>query len=196
MRCPRWLLSVGFVGSMVTTATAQEVRFYQENGVTYQETKRTVQRPIVEGRWENREETVYVEQAQTELHPSTRVVRRPVTEWGWQARLKNRWNPLSQPYYAYEWAPSTRYEYQNETVHYPVVVRSVVPEKRSRQVYVTAQRVVNEEHVSRVAVNPTAPRSTDPFAPPGTTYVGGVRRLDQPPRVGSAQWVPSGTRLR
>src|SRR5687768_953900 len=48
-------------------ASADGVRYYVENGVTYAETTRTVRRPVCETRYEERERTVYRRQTRTEL---------------------------------------------------------------------------------------------------------------------------------
>src|SRR5689334_23285582 len=106
-----------------TWAVADEVRYFEKDGITYQETRRVVQRPVVETRLESREQTVYREQIKTELRDSSRVVQVPVTEYKLQMCMVDRWNPFVQPSYVYKYVPVTRWEMRQETVRTPITQR-------------------------------------------------------------------------
>lgn len=196
-----WRVS-GFLGvSLLAVAgLAQEVRYVEENGVTYQETRRVVPRAITETKIVPREQVVYRDKYTTDLQPSERRYMLPITEYRWEPQWVNRWNPFSAPYVTYRWMPVTRWEPRSETVKIPVTRREVVPEKITVNVPVTSQRFVEDVHSSRVAISAasqgvTSP-SSDPFDRGGESGVarretiGGVRRLDSdPPREGD--WRPA-----
>jgi len=74
-----WAVAAGLL-ACTTTAFAQEVREYVENGVRYRETRSKVMRPVTETRFEERERTVYREQYSTETEEYTRLVNVPVTD--------------------------------------------------------------------------------------------------------------------
>jgi hypothetical protein len=178
---------------------ADEVRYYDDNGVTYRETRRVTQRPLFETKTEERQQTVYREQIKTEERPTYRTTYTPVTEYQWEPYWANRWNPLSQPYLAYRFVPRTRWETHTEEIKVPVVQRQMVPQTQTVQVPVTTQRLVSEEVITRVAVGSS--RSSDPFAAGSASVarkeaVGGVSKLDSdPPRQGST-WGPAAEPVR
>ena len=160
----------------VPLAAADEVRYFEKDGVTYRETRRVVRRPVVETRLESREQTVYREQLRTEVQETQRTYHTPVTEYQWATRMRGRWNPFIQPYYTQELVPTMRWEARQDVVRVPVSRRELVPEKRTVQVPVTTQRVAEEEVITRVAVSST---------PAGA--LGGVARLENdPPRHGAS----------
>lgn len=159
-------------------AQAEEVRYYQQDGVTYRETRRTVTRPISETRYEQREQTVYREQLRTDTQQTTRTVYTPVTEYRWQMYLRGRWNPFVIPYHSYELVPTTRWETRQELVEIPTYRRELVPETHVVQMPVTTHRLAQEEVISRVAVSAAEAKP-----------IGGVARLDKdPPRYGTTDW--------
>ncbi|HLA84854.1 MAG TPA: hypothetical protein VJL29_08670 [Thermoguttaceae bacterium] len=180
---------------------AEEVRFIERDGVTYRETRRVEQRPVVETQLQQSTQTVYQQQDVTELRDAVQERWTPVTEYRWEAFWVNRWNPFSQPYLAYRYVPNTRWERKTETVKTPVVVRRIVPRTQVVQVPTTTQRMVEQEVITRVAVggpaapaarpmpqqvpwtvSPTATARLMPVArDPGP--IGSVQRLDSdPPR--------------
>ena len=177
---------ISAVGSLIlmavaVTAGADEVRYYQQDGITYRETRRVIQRPIVETRFEQREQVFYREQYKTDMQQSYRTVQVPVTEYRTMACLQNRWNPFAQPYYTYRTVPTLRYQTQQQLVQTPVTRRELVPEKRVVQVPVTSQRMAQEEQITRVAVT-SVPAGTV-IGSAGSTLsgpIGGVARLDGP----------------
>jgi hypothetical protein len=155
---------------------ADDVRYFEKDGVTYQETRRVVKRPVVESHLEARESTVYRDKYTTEVQDTPRTIPVAITEYHWVPVWRHSWNPFAPPYLAYQMVPQTRWETRSDTVKTSVVRRQVVPEKIVQQVPVTTQRVVEDEIISRVAmpsrppgVNtqiaaPSAASSTDPVA--------------------------------
>jgi hypothetical protein len=145
------LLALGASGTM-----ADEVKYLDEDGITYRETTQTSQRHIPQTTMQQREDTYYREQYTTELQDAQRTYQVPITEYQWKPETHRSWNPLSPPYVAYRWVPVTRWETRSETVKIPVAKRNVVPEKITRQVPVTTHHIANEKVVTRVAIGPSA----------------------------------------
>lgn len=178
---------------------AEEVRYYEKDGVTYRETRQTVEERVPETRLEERAQTVYRSEPVTETKETVRTCWAPVTEYTWEAFWVGRWNPLAQPYLAYRYIPRTRWEQKSETVKTPVTTYRVVPETQKVQLPVTTYRTVQKEVITRVAVSgrPTnvSPQTNQPAVIAQRQQVGGLRRLDSdPPRYGSAAgWQPAGT---
>jgi hypothetical protein len=179
------------------SAGGDEVRYYEEGGITYRETRQTVRRPICETQMRQSTQTVYREQTSCELRDTCRTWWSPVTEYCCEAHWVGRWNPFAQPYLAYRMVPRTHWEHRTETVQVPVTCRRLIPETRTVQVPVTTRRIVTEEVISRVAVG--GRRTAPPILSPTPTSarperVGGLARLDKdPPRHGvSTAWRRSG----
>ncbi len=177
---------------------ADEVRFFEQDGVTYRETRRVVQRPTCETRMQTVDQTVYRQEKVSELRDTTRTWWAKVTEYQCEARLVGRWNPLVQPHFENRLVPRTRWEQRCEVVRVPVTCCRLVPEARTVQMPVATRRMVNEEVISRVAVgrtpSPVSPGHLAPIPnPPAAQRVGGLARLDNdPPRRGvSTAWRPS-----
>jgi hypothetical protein len=150
-------------------ARADDVKFYEQNGVTYQETHQVVQRPLSETHYQDQQRTVYVEQYKTQNQPVQQTFQTPVTVYTMETYWVNRWNPFSEPYQAYRYVPHTHWETRVQTVQVPTVVREIVPQQQTIKTPVTTQRVVAEEHISRVPVAMRPGTSTDPFAQGATT---------------------------
>lgn len=173
-----------------TNLQADEVRYYQgDDGRTYRETRRVVQRPVSETRVEERHVPVYREQLTTEYLDSHRTYVTPVTEYRWEAQMKGRWNPLVTPYYEQRLVPRTRWETRVQPTQIPVVRRQMVADSRIERTPVTTRRMVEEEHISRVAVS-DGPTSSDPFAASTSVArrqgIGGVKLDNDPPRRGAS----------
>lgn len=191
-------------------AAADETRFYEENGVTYRETRRKVARPVAETRWEDQPRTVYREKVTCDCIDVPRSYYVQVSDWQWESYIANRWNPFAQPYVAQRLVPRTRWELRSDTVRVPNPRRELTSELVTVRVPTTTTRLVEEEYISRVAVSvrPTAsspssqlasgqPTPAAPPAGPGmasamANSIGGVARLDSdPPRAGSSDaWRP------
>jgi len=179
-------------GVAIGSSFADDVRYYEQNGVTYRETRHTIQRPVWATRYEQREQTVYKPQVTTEYRDSYQTYQVPVTQYRWTSRWHGRWNPFVQPYTTQALVPVTHFEYRTEVVKVPVARTQWIPEKRMVQVPVTTQRIVSDEVVRRVAVS-VAPR------PRGAANgIGGVARLESdPPRQGTGwQAAKTGTTIR
>jgi hypothetical protein len=185
---------VALVLALTAAARAEEVRFYEENGMTFRESRHRVQRPLWETRVEEREQTVYREQYSSEVREEDRVVHTPVTEYVWQPVVRDRWNPFVQPSVQFQLVPQTRWESRVERVRTPVARRELVPEKRVERVPVTAMRVVEEEIISRVAVGPAASGSAASIAV--RERVGGEKLEGDPPRKPSSWSASDGAARR
>ena len=179
------------------SARADEVRYYRENGVTYCETRRTVQERVPQSRMEERPETFYREQFTTEMRQTTRTHWTPRTEYRREAYWVGRWNPLVEPYVAYRYVPRTCWEMHNEVVQVPVTTRRLVPETRTVRRPVASWRTVQKEVVDRVAVRGSAAHG-QAAAVARHGPIGGISRLDgHPPRYGTATaWRPSSATIR
>ncbi len=215
MRITRLGLVVLLFHAIAIVATAAEVRYYEENGITYRETRQVVQKPIYQTEMRPTTRTVYRQEQATETRETTRTWWSPVTEQVCEAVWMGRWNPFIEPYLVYRPTTRTRWECRTETVQAPVTVSRWVPETQSTQVAVTVRRTVPEEIVSRVAVGrssvPTVASTSGAYAggalapvplpAPSTNppiSVGGVARLESdPPRRGAVTaWRPSTTSAR
>lgn len=189
-----WAASLVFCVSV----RAQEVRDYEENGVTYRETRSTVNEPVTEIHCVEQQRTVgYRENLNVQMCDQTRSYIVPVTEYRLESYWRGRFNPFVQPYLAQRLVPYTRYETRVETVKTPVATRELLPITSTVRVPVTTQRVVQREVVSRVAISgapnrPATAPSSDPFAAPSPTpaqpmQLGGLQRLDP---AKSPKWSP------
>ena len=192
---------------VASSATADQVRYFQQNGVTYCETTRTVQRPVCETTMQQTTRTVYKQQYYTETKDVTQTSWCPVTTYQPETYWVGRWNPFVEPYLQTRWVPQTTWQQRSEVVKVPVSCCKLVPESQQVQVPVSTQKMVSEEVVvSRVAVSAPAPCVPQPAATPVYTVsptpaqmypanpayirsgeqVGGIARLNQdPPRYGA-----------
>jgi hypothetical protein len=197
----RQLLAAAVVVCLVGAPSAggDEVRYYEEDGITYRETRRIVRRPICETQMRQSTQTVYREQRSSELRDTCRTWWSPVTEYRCEAHWVGRWNPFAEPYMAYRMVPRTHWECRTEVVQVPVTSRRLVPETRTVRVPVTTRRMVTEEVISRVAVGGWRPGTPPILSPTPTSsrpeQIGGVARLEKdPPRQGvSTAWRRSAT---
>ena len=200
-------LFAAFVGA--GPLRADEVRYYEKNGVTWRENRRTVEDRVPVSRMEERTETVYREEFTTEMRDTPRTSWTPVTEYRWETFWVNRWNPLAQPYPAYRYVPHTRWEMRTEMVQVPVNTRRLVPETRVVRRPVGGFQTVRREVVSRVPVRGgrtsvggtlAAGPLTSVQAPAVArrSQIGGIARMqNDPPRYGTATaWRASTGTLR
>jgi hypothetical protein len=178
-------------------ARAEEVRYYEQNGVTYRETRRVVEDRIPETKLQDCTRTVYREQVTCETKDVVRTYWLPVTEYHWQARWGNYGNPFAPAYQVLEYVPSTRWESRTECVKMPVECRRLVPEVQTVQTPVTTYRTVQREVLDRVAVSGlpgpwTTPQNATTVA--RREQVGGLSRFESdPPRYGlQPAWQPAG----
>lgn len=131
------------------------------DGITYQVTKRVVERSMPTTEYQTREEKYYRPQVSTQYQTHQQTYLTPVTQYQLVPRLAGRWNPFVQPYWTYDYTPVTRWEARPTTVQVPLAKTDWVEEKRTLQVPVTTYKTVKEEHTSRVALS-VAPTSTPP----------------------------------
>jgi hypothetical protein len=203
----RQILVVPLFVSMVliSSVIGDQLRYYQENGVTYCETRRTVQRPVSETTMQPTTRTVYKEQCYTEMKDVANVCWTPVTTYRTETHWVGILNPFVEPALETEFIPQTCWQQRTEVVKkVPVTCRRMVPEVQQVQVPVTTQKLVLEDYVvNRVAITgpiqQTAPQMIpQPYPTPAQSYagqpasiygsgpIGGIARLNQdPPRYGT-----------
>jgi len=178
------LLLVGqLIGQAVPAALAQDaVRYFEENGVTYQEIRRSVPQLVWSTEYQNREQVIYRPEVTTELVDSHRSVPVPVTQYRWVTRIEGRWNPFVEPYVAYDWVPTTHWQYRAEPIKVPVTTTRWTTERRVVQVPVAQQRLAQREEIRRVPVA-WAPRPV-----PSPQGYGGVARMESAPLRHGSTW--------
>jgi hypothetical protein len=159
------------------------VRFYEENGVTYQETHHTFQRQIPETQLQPQSRTVLRGQWKTDTHDIVRTVQVPITEYKMEVYYPNRFNPFVQPTPAYRYVPVTRYEARTEVTKVPVSRYEATPTTETYHVPITTYRTVPESSTHRVAVG-TRPAGSDSGAVmarggSGSSNVGATGPSDQ-----------------
>jgi len=141
------------LASLATHAAwADDVRYYNENGIRYQETTQVIQRPITETRLEPLETTGVSERYTTEMQESVRTYQVPVVEHQWVPGYQRSLNIFAPPTLSYRLMPVTRWETRTETVRIPVTKREYVPVKQVQQVPRTDTRIAEERVVRRVAL--------------------------------------------
>jgi hypothetical protein len=153
------MLAVCLAGwSVDQPAEADEVRYYEQNGVTYQETRRRVSRPLVQTALTTQQQTVYRQQLSTEYRDVQRTYYVPITENRVQTYWQRRINPFAPPYLAQKVVPVTRWELRGDTVRVPYTRTDCVPQVVTVQVPTSTQTMVEDEIITRVAVGvPQAP---------------------------------------
>ncbi len=180
-----FLLGFLTLAAASTPALAQDVRFYEEDGVTFKETKQTVRRQIPQVQYHESERTVLRSQTKTEMQDVVRTYQVPVTEYRWESYWKGRYNPFSQPELAHRQVPYTRWETRTEISKVPVTRVETVPEKTPVKVGITTWRTVEEHVTSRVAMGARpvgAAAIASSNSPPGSTNVGSqLGNLPAPP---------------
>jgi hypothetical protein len=139
--------------AVASTAAAQNnVEYRTENGIRYQYTTETTQRPISETRYEPREQTVMRERFTTNMQDSVRTYQVPITEQQWVLGYSRTWNIFAPPVPSYRLMPVTRWETRSETVRIPITKRELVAEKQVQHVPVVDTKIAHEQVVRRVAI--------------------------------------------
>lgn len=154
-------------------ANAQKVRDYEENGITYRETRTKATRPVAETTYQDRQQTVYRQRYTTQLHDHLHTTMVPVTDYRWETRLHNWWNPFKTNTVGYHLVPHRRWEARTETIRTPVTTRQLIPEVQTVKVPVTTLRMVEQEHVTRVAISPQ-----DRLSPNHQRFSAGISQSD------------------
>ncbi len=186
MNRAEWFAATLVLAAMIAPGVrADEVTYFEKDGIKYQKIRQVNQRPITELRYEQRESTAYRERYTTDLQESHRTYQVPVTEQQWVPGYQRTWNLLAPPVLSYRLMPVTRWETRSETVRIPITKREVYPERQTQQVPVYNTRYAEEETVRHVAIGTTAhgtpsvARSESP-----TTAV----PEGEAPREGSSDW--------
>ncbi len=179
------ILPLAFAGPI----RADEVRDYEENGITYRETRRKVTEPVTEVQCVDRQTTTgFREQVNVQMCDQVRSYVVPVTEYRMESHWRGRFNPFIQPYLEQRLVPYTHWETRAETVKIPVATRQLLPITATVKMPVTTQRMVEREVVSRVAISGQPAQQiragSDPFAAPTATpapvqQFGGLARYDR-----------------
>ena len=191
MSATKLLLSTSIIALLATPlAAAENVRYFEKDGVTYREVRRTAKRPVVETRYEDRDRTVYREKVTQETRPVTRKYLNPVTRYSWQPKVHGTWNPFAPTHVAYHWVPTTQWEETVVESKQTVTHRQYVPETRTVQVPVRSTRMIEDEVITRTVVNdrgiaPLGGRNTAVARRGG---VGGISRLENDPPRTSSDW--------
>jgi hypothetical protein len=204
LRSQRWFVGLGIVSFLFTAVvTAEEIRFYEKDGVTYRETRRTTMRPVSETRYEDRKKTVYRHELISETRPSYRTYNTPVTEYQLRSYWVGRWNPFVQPSVGYRYVPCTRWETHTQVVDVPVLRSEWVADTRTVKVPVTTRRMVEEEVITRVVVSPSTSSDTRYARSDGASVsvarrdrIGGTRLENDPPRASTSGWRAASDTIR
>jgi len=193
------LVAVALIPLALSAPTgADDVREYNQGGVTYREVHRTIRAPQTQIQCVDRPQTYLQERYDVELRDSVRTYRVPVTENQWVPYWRGRFNPFVQPYLTYRNVRRTRWETRTEVVKVPVSTRQLVPVTTNVRVPITTETVVDQDVlVSRTIVGPapttSVAQTSDPFSAPAVAsiqqisnqQVGGVHRYGgDPPRQG------------
>ena len=165
-----------------THANAQSGAGYftdPNTGIVYQRVTKSIDRPVVETKVEQRDQTVYRPQTVTETKPESRTVYTPVVEYNWEPRLHGRWNPFRRPTVAYHHVGRTRWEARNEVVNRSNTRTEWVAEQRTVEV---PQRIVRMQREQKVDYEPVG-RVASPSSAPSSAIASRLRPLDANERV-------------
>ena len=145
-----WIAAIGallIVGLPI--GCGDEVRYYEQNGVTCRETRRDAEprmashQPRVAPQSGIRQQGQAAEPGQpvTQTQEMVHTYWVPVAEYRWEPYWVNRWNPFAEPYLAYRYVGRTRWEQRSEIVRVPVVCRrDVLPSTAPAATPFTAHR--------------------------------------------------------
>ena len=215
----RWNPIVLVLSLVVTSEAihAQEI-ITGSDGNRYQVTRRVTQRQVPVTEMQDRTQTVYSQQLNTNTLNHQQLYCVPNTSYQWDTRLKGRWNPFVTPYWTYNLRPVTTWSTQVANVQIPVNQVAWVPQTRTVQVPVTTYRTAEVEETTRVAMStePRALASAQPLSssPSATiaarpsislaalpsnsisTPLGGVALENDPPRQATGWQSPNSSRYR
>lgn len=132
-------------------------------GIVYRKVTRTIDKPVVETKVTQRQQTIYKPKTVTETRPTTRRMYIPVTENRWVPQVEGRWNPFVQPRVAYKQVPETRWQIKDEVIAETKTQVKWEPETQTVSVpqqtmKMTREQVVDFEPIGRVAPQPTQPQ--------------------------------------
>lgn len=172
MRKRLMLLPLVLLGSVVGNpwcelAAAEDSNLITDpaTGIVYRKQYKTVERPVVETRMEQKVVTVSTPQTVNELEPVSQTYFTPVVRYGLEPRWHGLWNPFAPDTLAYHYVPRTQWEARTETYN----------RVRSSTQWVAEQRVVNEptrvvrmekqQQAELVAVGVTTPTAAPSIGP-------------------------------
>ena len=197
-------LAVAFFAGL-TVATSGATVFAQTttnivrgaDGVTYQETRRIVQRSIPVTEYKTHQQKVYQQQTTNQVQSYQQTYLTPITEYRWVVRQRGVLNPFVAPYWTHKLEPFTRWENRAATVQVQVPTAQWVEQQQTVSTPVTTYKTVQEEHVSRVALS-VAPAASP--VQPATAIasrlqlspIGGQQLTSDPPRTASG-WTAAGS---
>ena len=181
------VMAIGAVVAVTCTNTHAQTGagYYTDpaTGIVYRQVTKTVDRPVVETKMEQREQTVYRPQTVTETKPESRTVYTPVVEYKWEPRLHGRWNPFRQPTVAYHHVPRTHWEARDEVVQRTNTRTEWVAEKRSVEVPQRIVRMQREQKVDYEPVGRVAPQQANPPTNVSSAIASRLRPLNANTRV-------------
>lgn len=156
----RYALRIGFVLIVCSATMArgqdQDVRFYEQGGITYRETKTKVRRPVREIEYQDQQQTFYREKYATQMQSVREYRYQAITQYYWEPRVHGRWNVFTGPHLAYHLRPQTTWQHQTRLAEYPVTQRTYEPQTRTVRTAVPKLSFKEEEVVARTAVGPAA----------------------------------------
>jgi hypothetical protein len=186
MNRAKWIAGALALAALVAPRSrADEVTYFEKDGIRYQKIRQVNQRPITELRYEQRENTVYRDRYTTDMQESHRTYQVPVTEQQWVPGYQRTWNVFAPPVLSYRLMPVTRWETRSDTVRVPITKRETVPERQVQQVPVWNTRYAEEETVRHVAIG-TVGNGTTSVARSDSS--GSTKPDDEAPREGSSDW--------
>lgn len=147
----RQLFALAMVVSLLgpVSAGGNEVRYYEKDGVTYCESRRTIREQEPHFRSADSSGNVRREGDTERVQRMTRTCWTPATEYCWEPFWMGSWNPFVGPRLAYRCVPRTCWTARTEVVPVP---HCRVPENTAVDSSVAARPVVGQEVITRVAV--------------------------------------------
>lgn len=185
---------VAILGAGWTTAQDSSLYTDPQTGIQYRKQVRTVERPLVETRMEEKVVTYARPEVVTELEPATRTYFTPVVRYDWQPRWHGLWNPFSAPTLAYHYVPQTQWEARTETYSRYKTSTRWIAENRTVQEPKMVTTMQREQVVDWVAVGRVNPQSVPASSFPGNQAPGLVPGPAAGPstQVASLRGMPAG----
>lgn len=156
----------GTLGLSREATADQNAGFFTDpaTGIVYRKVTRTIDKPIVETKVTQRQQTIYKPKTITETRPTTRRMYIPVTENRWVPRVEGRWNPFVQPRVAYKNVPQTRWQVKDEVIAETKTQVKWEPETQTVSVPQQSLRMTREQVVDFEPIGRVAPQSASPQA--------------------------------
>lgn len=147
-------------------AQNEDVRFFEQGGITYRESTTTVRQPTREIEYEDKQQTTYREKYDTRMQSVRQYRYAPITQYTWESRVHGRWNLFTGPHMAYYLRPQGSWQLQTRTAQIPVTERRIEQDTRTVKVAVPKLSMQEREVVTRTAVGPAAANRRLAAAPP------------------------------